>query len=184
MYPSYALAERDVRSANHVQRLAHQAGAEVSYISPNELTDQIQGQPWGSLPSTVLFGSRSNTACTDFLQSSSIGQLVSFEFGDKWTIRTRNNNSYSLIDPSHLTREEYAANIDYGIVGRAAVSGRSRFIIAGLGGRATEGCGLYLQKNWASLADQAQDKAFVAVLRFDPPVDPANHQLVEFVTSP
>jgi len=182
-YPSYALAERDVRSANHVQRLAIQAGADVAYVTPDELASQIQAQSWGSLPSTVLFGSRSNAASMDFLRHSPIGQLVSFEFAETWTIRTRDDKTYSVLDPSHLSREEYAASIDYGIVGRAAVSGRSHFIIAGLGGRATEGCGLYLQRNWESLAAQAQHKTFVAVLRFKPPVDPANHELVEFITS-
>jgi hypothetical protein len=184
-YPSYAFAERDVRSAHHVQRLAADAGAEIAFVSPDELASEIRSRnSWMGIEATVVFGSRSNTALTEVLGHSPLGQLVKFEFGEYWTIRTRDNKTYSLRDPSSMSREAYAAQTDYGIVGRATESGRSYFVVAGLGGRATEGCGLYLQRNWAMLAERAAGLPFVALLRFDPPVDPEIHQLVEFITLP
>jgi len=183
VYPSYALAERDVRSASHVQRLAADAGAEIEFISPDELASEIRSRKsWSGLPATAVFGSRSNAALADVLGHSPLGQLVSFEFGDYWTIRTRDNKAYQLRDPSRMSREAYTAETDYGIVGRANDSGRSHFIIAGLGARATEGCGLYLHRNWAKLAARAAGRPFVALLRFDPPVDPNVHELVDFIT--
>jgi hypothetical protein len=184
-YPSYAFAERDVRSAYHVQRLAADAGADIDFISPDELAGEIRSRnSWMGIPATVVFGSRSNMALADVLGHSPLGQLVKFEFGESWTIRTRDNKTYSLRDPSGMSNETYAAQTDYGIVGRATESGRSHFVVAGLGGRATEGCGLYLQRNWAMLAGRAADRPFVALLQFDPPVDPAVHKLVEFITLP
>ena len=53
------------------------------------------------------------------INDSPLGQLVTFEFGEYWTIRTRDNKTYSLRDPSSMGNEAYAAQTDYGIVGRA-----------------------------------------------------------------
>jgi len=181
-YPSYALAERDVRSANHVQRLAADAGAEIAFISPDELANEIRQKSWIGMSSTIVFGSRSNTALAEVLGHSPLGRMVSFEFAKQWTIRTKDGATYGMSDPSQMSRDAYAATTDYGIIGRATASGRSHFIVAGLGGRATEGCGLYLQRNWAMLAERAVGRPFVALLRFDPPVDPSVHKLIEFIT--
>jgi hypothetical protein len=181
-YPSYAMAERDVRSAIHVQRLASDAGAEIDFISPDELAGEIRRRnSMKGLPATIVFGSRSNTAFLEVLAHSPLGQLVEFEFADEWTIRTNDGSSYSLPDPSRMSRAVYAAKTDYGIVGWTADSGTSHIVVAGLGGRATEGCGLYLQRNWAKLAESASSRPFVALLRFDPPIDPANYSLLKFI---
>jgi len=72
-----------------------------------------------------------------------------------------------------LSREEYAASTDYGVIARTTNSRLgSVFLIAGLGGRATEGGGLYVFEKWRELQSQFGDSDFAVVLQFDPPVDP------------
>lgn len=182
-YPSNAYAERDVRSALHVHSLASEAGAAVGFISPDDLaTDLASSEP--DAATSVVFSSRSNSALDEVLGSTGLQFIFDFDFGSQWAIRLADGARYALDDPSKLSRDEYSARIDYGVVaGCRSAGGRSRsvFMVAGLGGRATEGCGLYLQRRWRWLADQVGDRAFAAVLRFDPPVDPASSTLERLV---
>ncbi|MER2266093.1 hypothetical protein [Methylobacterium oxalidis] len=183
VYPSNALAERDVRSAFHVQRLASEAGAEVRFISPDALARELDSTASGEATS-VVFGSRSNPALGRVLGSTVLRHLMEFEFGSEWVIRLKDGSRYSLDDPSKLSRDAYAAKVDFGVVAgctAAAGSAGSLFVVAGLGGRATEGCGIYLQREWRSLADRAGGRAFAAVLRFDPPINPETSVLANVV---
>lgn len=179
-YPGFLHADRDVRSAQEVERLACTAGADTQLISPDEaisaLNQHKRFQP------LVIFGSRSNDAFPTVVSKSRLSELVTFSFSDEWTITTRGGVSYSLKDPSRLDRVAYTAATDYGVVAGLVDEGYPTvFIVAGLGGRATEGCGRFLRESWTELARRSEGKSFAALLRFDPPVDPNDSEMVEFI---
>jgi len=179
-YPGFVHADRDVRSAQEVERLACAAGADTELISPDDAISALNQHDRSQ--TLVIFGSRSNDAFPTVVSKSRLGELVTFSFSDEWTIRTRNGGTYSLRDPSRLDRVVYTAATDYGVVAGLVDEGYPAvFIVAGLGGRATEGCGRFLRKSWTELATRSKGKSFAALLRFDPPVDPNQLEMVEFI---
>lgn len=180
-YPGTLYADRDVRSANHIVDLAREAGAEVNFVSPNRVAGDFQTER--SHATLFIFGSKSNHALPAITAGSRLIELVKFNFGASWTIRTRTNKVYSLPNPSTMSKEAYASSVDYGVIAALRDSEAGNiFLLSGLGGRATEGCGLFLRRKWATLAEKSGGHSFAALLRFSAPVDPKRSKLIEFVT--
>lgn len=176
VYRGSVRANRDVTAALHISELAIEAGAEVSYFGPDEPC-----QDQGTL---VFLGSRSNAATNAFMRGPGRNDVVWFEYGYEWAIHSRSGRRYALRDPSTLNRETYAASTDYGVVALYNELGSTSVVVAGLGGRATEGCGLFLRENWQDLAVRAKGaRVFAAILKFAPPVDPSRYEIAEFVTN-
>lgn len=162
-YRGPVFAERDTRAAFYIRTLLQDA------VKPDRIliepADSIHGAIDGP---AFLFGSRSNAAT---LQSLRVHQppLVDFEFGAEWTIRCA-GRTFSMADPSTADRTSYEIATDYGVVARLkSAANRPLFVIAGLGGRATEASARYLLKNWSSLAARFGERAFALVLEFPPP---------------
>jgi hypothetical protein len=176
-YPSLALAERDARSAMHVIGLlgcAPEISSDLQFRTPEEFGDHRQDDRV-----RVLFGSRSNHALRSLMKESRLGELVTFEFGREWAIVGQDGHRFSIPDPSKLDRAEYESTTDYGVVARVSdPEKRSVFLVAGLGGRATEGTGLFLRERWHDLQGQFGNSDFAVVLEFPPPVDPKRFQPV------
>ena len=170
-FPSFALAERDARSAMHVVRLIANAvdlSKELAFPTPEDFSKQSRARRIA-----VVFGSRSNHALPWVEEKARLEDLVRFEFGAEWAIIGQDGRRFAMRDPSTLNREDYTASTDYGVVARTtSPGGGSVFLLAGLGSRATEGAGLYLFENWRELQAQFADRDFAVVLKFKPPVDP------------
>jgi hypothetical protein len=83
-----------------------------------------------------------------------------------------------------MDRKDYTSQTDYGVVARLTDSnGGSVFLIAGLGGRATEGSGLFLRENWQTLQSKFGDSDFAVVLEFLPPVEPKQSKAIAWYTA-
>jgi len=176
-YPSSTFAERDAKSALHVMHAVSGVVGDdaIEFTGPMEFMrrperDQI----------SFVFGSRSNDAARWLLERAKGPSLIRFEFGDTWKIIGADGNIFSIPDPSTLDRDSYSAMTDFGVVARLTIADRAAgvFLIAGLGGRATEGCGAYVSRNWAELQSQFEDRDFAVVLAFPPPVSPERHKPV------
>jgi hypothetical protein len=176
-YPSSTVAERDARSALHIMQMVCSglAGSAAVNISDPDLFRKREGHP----RTGFLFGSRSNDALSWLLYHASESKLVDFEFGDVWTIMGPDGRRFSIPDPSRLGREEYLSITDYGVVARLSMRDRisSSFLVAGLGGRATEGCGLFLSRHWAQMQERYGDRDFAVIVAFPPPVAPERYQV-------
>lgn len=179
-YRGHMYADRDVRSARHIEHLACQAGSIVELISPDRALDPVL-----PLESSIVFiGSRSNPATNEALESGKFDDILSFSYGDDWVVETKSGNRYTIPDPSKLDRDTYSKQTDYGVVAYSLGGGSAKIIVAGLGGRATEGCGRFLEKHWEELNDRADGSSSIAViLKFPPPVSPEGYQIVEYVTN-
>ena len=179
-YSGFVHADRDVRSAHHIDELVRGTKATVEIVTPEEaiaaLTQRDRSQ------TLFIFGSRSNAALSTVVTKSRLSELVKFSFDDKWSIRTREDKTYSLRDPSKMNQKAYTAATDYGVVaGLLDDENPPIFVVAGLGGRATEGCGQYLRNNWLGIADRAKGRSFAVLLEFPPPVAPELCAEVEFM---
>ena len=179
-YPSSGLAERDVRSALHLQGLLarHVDLERVRLLAPEDL-DESGGRI------RILFGSRSNSAFAKASRYGRLDRLVRFRFGDRWTITGQNGHRYSIPDPSRLSRQEYESHTDYCVVARV----RDRhalpvFLISGLGGRSTEGGGRFLAEHWKHLQGEFGSQDFAVVLAFPPPVTPEVCSVIEKYAAP
>jgi len=167
-YPGRTFADRDARAAFYLTAILSRA-IEVENIRWEAAGARTSGQP-GTI---FVFGSRSNQAADWVMGASALGKFLHFEFGDKWSIRA-GEREFSLKAPDELTREEYERETDYGVVGRFRDLETSAqiFLIAGLGSRATEGCGYFLTREWECLAHRFKGRDFAVVLKFPPPIDP------------
>lgn len=172
-YPSSAFSNRDVRSAFHVQSLLsqHFSDDSIRLQSPGDFMS-TRSKEWAPRVG-ILFGSRSNEALSKESDLLQLERLVSFEFGAEWSIVGQDERRFSIADPSKLSREDYEATTDYCVVARVRDDrGRPLFLIAGLGGRATEGGGKYLVDAWEKLHRRFESRDFAVVLAFAPPVNP------------
>jgi hypothetical protein len=179
-YSGVSYAERDVRAAEHFLSVALPAGADVQHLSPAAVLDALESDV---TPFTlVLVGSRSNEALGEVMIRMELGNLAWFTFDSQWSIHTRSGSRYSIPDPSLLDQRQYEAATDFGLIAGGLFRARHRvLVLAGLGGRATEGCGLYLRSQWDALARRTMSRSFAAVLRFDPPFNPAGAEMVELL---
>lgn len=170
-YPGRTVADRDARAASYVAAVVGQAGSggEIEWRRADDFVPAAAG-------TVFLFGSRTNRGADWITRSNYLGAFFHFEYGDRWSIQAAGARVFSITAPDGLSREDYAAQADYGVIGRVRKPGSSShvFLLAGLGGRATEGCALYLLRNWPALASWFGDSRFALILRFPPPIDPMN----------
>ena len=167
-YAGDTFSERDVKSAHYVTTvLGHILDTnQIQVKEPAAFSEDVEQQ------TSFLFGSRSNLATQWAIENFVAAKLFSFEFGAEWRIKCEDGKVFSLADPSQLDRGAYESRTDYGVIGRMSGPKNSVFVIAGLGGRATEGCGYYFSHHWKDLYERYQNKDFAVVLSFAPPVDP------------
>ena len=184
-YASETLASRDVKSAFHVQRLLDQQGtaAAVNLCSPEEFLRAYEGIDGNRVG--FLFGSRSNEALKKTALRTRLDRLVKLSFGLRWRITGQDGRDFSIPDPSKLPRDDYASHTDYAVVARVRdAAGRPIFLIAGLGGRATEGGGYFLLTQWEALHEEMGGDDFAFVLSFPPPVAPKTFEIAARYRAP
>ncbi len=163
-YRGSTFAERDARAASHVQALLDQV-VDVGNITLEGAGPRIQKKDV-----SFLFGSRSNHS-TQVLLEELHTSLFQFEFAASWSIVCAGQR-FSLPDPSVMDATQYASADDYGVIARVrSAEPAPVFMIAGLGGRATEGCGLYFREHWEKLDRDYGAQDFAVVLRFPAPFD-------------
>jgi hypothetical protein len=174
VYPGNTFSDRDAKSALHVSSLLGHV------LDPDkiQLKDATSFSTNGTPQTFFLFGSRSNQATMWVIDQLATRKLFRFNFGAEWQIICEDKKVFSIHDPSQLGRGEYEDKTDWGVVGRLSGQQGTAFVIAGLGGRATEGCGLYFSLNWQELYNRYKKKDFAVVLKFPPPIDPNNFETV------
>lgn len=165
VYRGPMFAERDARAAFHIRTLLEDV------VDPNRIAIEPADQSHRVVDGPAfLFGSRSNVVALESLRRQPY-PLVDFEFGQNWTIRC-GGMAFSMADPSTTDRVAYEAATDYGVVARLENGAKGPlFLIAGLGGRATEASAYYLLKNWSMLAQKFGERPFALVLEFPAPFD-------------
>jgi|SRR6185503_13056 len=163
-YGGSTFAERDARAASHVQALLNQV-VDIGNVTVEGATAPIDHQAIA-----FLFGSRSNKATQAILEQLRT-TLFQFDFTDTWAVICKGQR-FSLRDPTVLAPPAYEASDDYGVIARLGSAGPTPvFVIAGLGGRATEGCGLYFREHWDEMDREYGTQDFAVVLRFPAPFD-------------
>jgi hypothetical protein len=163
-YRGTTFAERDTRAASCVQNLLDQV-VEIGNVTMEPAGTQFENQDIA-----FLFGSRSNRAAQFFLEQLP-NPLFELQFAAEWTIIC-NQQRFSLPDPTVTAAVQYETSDDYGVIARVqSASPGPVFIIAGLGGRATEGCGVYFRDHWEELNSQFPNGDFAVVLKFSAPFD-------------
>lgn len=125
-----------------------------------------------------LFGSRSNQVTIWATESLPTSRFFKFEFGDMWRIQCTDGSVYETPDPSKLEQAAYTNQTDYGVICRLSVpeTAEPLFVIAGLGSRATEGCGHCFSHHWRELFQRFGNNDFAVVLEFSPPLDPEKYK--------
>jgi hypothetical protein len=96
-----------------------------------------------------------------------------------WVIRDqKNGNCYEIQKPNDLDYETYLGTTDYGVIQKFTdkTSQRVYFLIAGLGSRATEGCGYFLRDHWEELLREFGNQDFGIVVKFPQNLGPQEGQ--------
>ncbi len=169
VFPGDTHAREDVESVVDVFGLLSRI-ADPAEISILDSTDQRS-----DVTHWFLFGSRSNKIVASLLTNYS--ERFRFDYGKKWPgkwsleeVSAEGNEPvvHSVDAPSGLGKLEYAEREDFGIIEKIVdpPSNRVFFIIAGLGSRATRGCGWWLAMNWGELVREFGAQGFGIVLRF------------------
>jgi hypothetical protein len=166
-YPGETFARTDIMAAQYILNLLTQVSPpERIKIYPSHEKEAQEGTHF------FAFGSKSNEVATGLLNNYS----PSFRFHDnhpkfpgEWVLEDLDDNEfYHIKDPSTLSVKEYGQIVDYGVIQKAIdpQSGRTFFMIFGLGDRATQGCGWYLWQRWEELLKVYGSKGFGVILKF------------------
>jgi len=175
-YPGGTYSERDAKAAFHITSVLGQVldSGKISFENISDFTPSFD-----LLHKTAfLFGSRSNNLTIWATENIPANKFFKFVFGDTWEIQCENGKTYSMPDPSKLDRGQYTNQTDYGVISKLSVPGSEEhlFVIAGLGSRATEGCGYYFSNHWQKLFQRFGNNDFAVILKFSPPLAPEKHK--------
>lgn len=164
IFPGETFARSDIQAALSVRDLLIQVvpAARIKLVPQHEWK-------WEGKTNLFLFGSKSNPAVSSVLREFSNRFKFHYE-RDRWTIIDAERGlQYSMQAPHQLSPGAYSDTEDFGVIQKLSAAGEpTKFVIAGLGSRATEGCGRYLTDNWRRLLNEFGQKAFAIVLRFAP----------------
>ncbi len=175
-YGGSTYSERDARAAFYITSvLGHLLDSDK--IQLEEASDFTPDSGLAH-KTAFLFGSRSNQVTMWATENLPESALFKFEFGERWQIKCKDGSIYELPDPSKLERGAYANETDYGVISRLTVpeTGERLFVIAGLGSRATEGCGHAFSRHWRQFFQRYGDNDFAVIFRFSPPLDPEKYE--------
>lgn len=184
IYPGEAYSDRDTKSAFHISNLL------TKYLDFNNINLKDTADFDFSTTASKLvfvFGSKSNIITRNILTNYSVQEPFTLAYGDKWTIHSkRSGKDYSIDNPAKMSNTNYEAITDYGIISRYShVPGqdadKTTFVIAGLGSRATEGCGIYFANNWRQLNIKFKNKNIAAVILKFSPIAAENYAVEEWL---
>lgn len=173
-FPGESFARADVEAAAGVMRLLNRVTSprKISIIPRVEAKDPRHSH-------VFLFGSKSNPSVAYVLREFS--KRFQFEYEparkpDSWIFKdSETGKEYIVTAPNRLDLDQYQDTEDYGVIQKVRKAGDKRvfFILAGLGSRATHGCGLYLEDHWEDLLKEHGDRDFAVVLRFPAGLGPS-----------
>lgn len=176
-YPGETLAIEDTRSAVSIM------GMLTAVTSPQRITIcSSTDKPNPDTTHYFVFGSRSNPIMESIQKGyqDRFKQSLRFEYTDTgWYVHDNDYNHRYAVEPppKSLTVHQYRMADDYGVIQKVVVSGqRIYFIVAGLGSRATEGCGWYLARHWQ---DHLAEKEFTIILKFPGGLDFSHARLID-----
>jgi len=169
-YGGETFSERDTKAAFYITSILGQ----VVDSDKIKLAEASQFVPSALNSTAFVFGSRSNEVTLWATENLPVRKFFRFEFGNEWKIVCEDGRTFSMKDPSTLNHDSYSTQTDYGVISRIsdAASGERVFVIAGLGSRATEGCGYYFAHHWEELFQKYGENDFALILQFTPPLDP------------
>jgi len=169
VFPGDTHAREDVEAAAGVLGLLSQITepATIGFYANRENRSDVTN--W------FLFGSRSNEIVANVHKEHY--PRFQFDYGTRWPGRWSLEDLkdgrvepkvYSVTAPDSLGKRDYAKQEDYGILQKVTVSSSKKvfFIVAGLGSRATRGCGSWLARNWDMLEQKYGAQDFGVVLHF------------------
>ncbi len=126
-----------------------------------------------------LFGSRSNK----YVPAVQREFQDQFEFGflpAEWFIHDKKyQQEYRVPAPDKPSTLPYQQRADYGVIQKIQADDRVYFVLAGLGSRATQGCGWYFYRKWR---EHLTDKEFAIILRFPGGLDFGQARLIDRTT--
>ena len=171
-YGGETFSERDTKAAFYVTSMLGQV-VDSDKIKLEKASRFVPVTPRVNTTAFV-FGSRSNQVTLWATENLPVRKFFTFKFGEKWEIICEDGQTFSMTDPSTLSHDSYETQTDYGVVSRISdpLSGERVFVIAGLGSRATEGCGYYFAHHWKELFQKYGENDFALILKFTPPLDP------------
>lgn len=183
-YAGHTFSERDTRAAFSVHALL----SSIFEAGRIRLENAASYDPRCSVTgnrTVFLFGSRSNPVTLWATTERAPHKFFQFDFGLAWSIRCEDGGVFSTPDPSRLDDRGYRSHTDYGVVARFLdpEARTNFFVLAGLGSRATEGCGYFFVQNWRELAARFGAHDFAVILEFPAPVEPSNFRSVAWFPS-
>jgi len=176
-FPGETFARSDAESALYIRQL-------LGEIAPPE-SISIYSQVEGVKPEYThhfLFGSKSNPKVSGVLNAFS--KKLSFDYAagpqkKTWVLKDIEfGHEYSIEAPNKLGNK-YSETVDYGVIQKIKRDSKVFFLIAGLGSRATKGCGYYLLQNWPQHV--AEDE-FAILLRFPASLDYGIAEVIDRAT--
>jgi hypothetical protein len=169
-FPGETFAVADARSAQSV----------IDLLSPIVRPEQIgvhslrEGFPKNHTH-YFLFGSKSNEIADEIRREFS--SQFEFDYGEEWILHDKTyDQKYRIKAPHRQSERPYVASPDYGVIQRFQADNRVYFILAGLGSRATEGCGYYLSHHWQ---EHVIDTDFTVILKFPAFVDSGGVRVID-----
>jgi hypothetical protein len=161
--PTFATA--DVKSAWSIANL-------VRSVLPPDKIRIWSNEDVGELSAShkFVFGSQSRTILTGVRKLFEPELSFDFDPADAPGYRVirdaKNGNCYEI--RKDLDYATYQGTADYGVIQKFTDrdSKRVYFLIAGLGSRATEGCGFYFREHWAELLREFGNQDFGIVVMF------------------
>jgi hypothetical protein len=119
-----------------------------------------------------LFGSKSNDVIASVMKAYQSAFRFHYPhptFPGKWVLEdTKSQRLHAADDPSDLDPAAYRKARDLGVIEKIidSASGRVYFLFAGLGDRATRGCGWYFSRHWEELLEKFGGEPFGLILEF------------------
>ncbi len=167
VYPGVSYASDDAEAASDIRSLLLRV-ATPNAVASHPTIDSPNVTHW------FLFGSGSSRYVTTVLRTYS--PRFEFRYGkDEWILDELDADG-RVIEPTnrvpvpyHLGQRDFANQDDIGIIEKVTdtqYSGKVYFIIAGMGSRATRGCGWYLAHQWERLLADYGGRDFGVVLKF------------------
>jgi len=171
-FPGETFSREDAEAAVNVMKL-------LSRITePDEIqVSVLQKDLPNAFTHYFLFGSKSNRYVPAVQKE--FQEKFELQFSEtEWLIRDKEHGSreYKVQAPDKLATTAYKDQDDYGVIQKVRADNRVYFLLAGLGSRATQGCGWYFYRNWRS---NVTDQDFAILLKFPAGLDFGQARLID-----
>lgn len=163
----------DTYAREDVESAADVLGLVLRVAHPSDVGFYKSAEDHSAVSHWFLFGSRSNKIVASVLQNYS--PRFNFRYTEAAWFLEELDAEGKVIEPinritapNHLDWQQYEQHEDLGIIEKITDADNKRvfLIIAGLGSRATRGCGWYLARRWENIVNQVGGNDFGIILHF------------------